>query len=135
MKGLCVFMSLFLSEDLSHCPTLTEAGSGILQVLFCSSPKGSALPLLLLPHCHLEAKPAGEAQLLPPASSSAESWAASARLQPPGPPFSQRNKRSVIMQGFSSLFLSYQPWYVVSGSSLHSHVCPKGTCISECCSF
>lgn len=96
-------------------------------MLFCSSPKGSALPLLLLPRCHLEAKPAGEAQLLPPASPRREPWAASARLQPPGPPFSQRDKRSIIMQGFSSLFLRYQPRYIVFGSSLHTGMyVPKG---------
>lgn len=104
-------------------------------MLLCSSPKGSALPLLLLPCCHLEAKPAGEAQFFPPAPLSQELWAALPRLQLSMPPISWRGKSSIITHGFSSLFLRYQPWYMIFGSYLHAVLSCQGMSISGCCSF
>lgn len=104
-------------------------------MLFCPSPKGSALPWLLPHRWHREAKPAGEAPLFPPAPSSRELRAASPRLQGSMPPFSRRDKRSIIVYGFSSLFLRCQPWYMIFGSSLRAVVSCQGMSGSGRCSF
>lgn len=127
-------MSPFLGEDIlcQYTLYLRPASMGILQMLSCSSPKAFALPLLLLLCCHLEVKLAGKAQLLPLASPSQELWAAS---QLTVLPLSQRCERSIIMHGFSSLLLRYQPSYMIFGPYLHLLVSCQEMSISGSCSF
>lgn len=75
-------------------------GLGTLQLLFCSSPKGCALPLLL-PHCGQL-----EARLLPVPPASRELWAASPRAQRSA---LRGGESPIISYEFSSLFLGNQP--------------------------